>query len=296
MESTKTKSQDTKTIFKQCGACSHTFAHILNREFGRPNELAELALNPLAGGIMNQSQQCGMIWGAALAAGAEAYRRHRDKDLAMAVAITATKELVSSFEKRAETVNCGEILGYNLSNVLGVARLMVSNTLKGMENSKCFELAEAWAPEAVASAKKGLGQSDTTITPKPVSCASEVVRKMGGSQEEILMAAGFAGGLGLSGNACGALSAAIWMQTLQWCRKNPGQIPPYFKNKPAKQILKTFKKLTGAELSCEKITGQKFENIESHTTYIKSGGCNELIDSLANTALYPMGKGIKTKI
>lgn len=289
MESTKTKSPDPKTIFKQCGACSHTFAHILNREFGQPNELAELALNPLAGGIMNQSQQCGMIWGAALAAGAEAYRRHRDKNLAMVVAITAAKELVAFFEKQAETVNCGEILGYNLSNILGVARLMVSNTLKGMENSKCFELAEAWAPEAIQSAKEGLDQTDIKITEKPLSCASEVVKKMGGSEEEILMAAGFAGGLGLSGYACGALSAAIWMQTLQWCRKNPGQIPPYFKNKPAKRILKTFKKLTGSEMLCKKISGQKFENINSHTTYLKNGGCEELIDGLVTTAMLPGG-------
>ncbi|MBT8223038.1 MAG: C-GCAxxG-C-C family protein [Eudoraea sp.] len=289
METSKTKSPDAKSVFKQCGACSHTFAHILNREFGHPDELAELALNPLAGGIMNQSQQCGMIWGAALAVGAEAYRRHRDKDLAMAVAITATKELVSSFEKQAETVNCEEILGYNLSNVLGIARLMVSNTLRGMENSKCFALAEAWAPEAIQSAKEGLDQTNITLTEKPASCASEVVRKMGGSEEEILMVAGFAGGLGLSGNACGALSAAIWMQTLLWCRKNPGKIPPYFKNKPAKRILKTFKKLTGAELLCEKITGEKFESIDSHTTYLKNGGCESLVDGLVTTALLPEG-------
>ncbi|MCE2611593.1 C-GCAxxG-C-C family protein [Flavobacteriaceae bacterium D16] len=289
MESSKKQLPATKTVFKECGACSHTFAHILNREFGNPNELTELALNPLAGGIMNQSQQCGMIWGAALAVGAESYRRHKDQGLATAVAIRATKELITSFEKRSKTVNCGEILGYSLSNILGIARLMVSTTLKGMENSKCFDLAEAWAPEAIQSAKEGLDQTDITLTEKPASCASEVVRKMGGSEEEILMVAGFAGGLGLSGNACGALSAAIWMQTFQWCRKNPGKIPPYFKNKPAKRILKTFKKLTGAELLCEKITGQKFENINSHATYLKNGGCEELIDGLAATALMPEG-------
>ena len=42
---------------------------------------------------------------------------------------------------------------------------------------------------------------------------------MGGSEEEIAMVAGFAGGLGLSGNGCGALSAAIWKTILELVRK-----------------------------------------------------------------------------
>jgi len=42
-----------------------------------------------------------------------------------------------------------------------------------------------------------------------MSCASEVVRRMGGRDEERVMVSGFAGGLGLSGNGRGALSAAI---------------------------------------------------------------------------------------
>lgn len=285
MESPKLKTQDAKKVFRQCGACSHTFAHILNREFENPNELAELALNPLAGGILNQGQQCGMIWGAALAAGAEAYRRHKDQDLAMAVAVTATQHIVDSFEKRSHTVNCKEILGYNIGTVLGLARLMISTTLKGMDNSQCFNLAEDWAPEAVESGREGLDQTELEITQKPRSCASEVVQKMGGSEEERLMVAGFAGGLGLSGNGCGALSAAIWMQTLRWCRDNPGKLPPYLKNKSTKKILKSFNELTGSEMLCKKITEQHFESINEHSDFLKDGGCEELIDGLARAAL-----------
>ena len=48
-----------------------------------------------------------------------------------------------------------------------------------------------------------------------MSCASEVVKKMGTSNEEIVMVAGFAGGLGLSGSACGVLSAVISIKTLR---------------------------------------------------------------------------------
>lgn len=39
------------------------------------------------------------------------------------------------------------------------------------------------------------------------------------TDEEALMVAGFARGLGLSGNGCGALGAAIWKTTLELVKK-----------------------------------------------------------------------------
>lgn len=275
------QSSDTKQVFKQCGACSHTFAHILNREFEHPNEMAELALNPLAGGIMNQGHQCGMIWGAALAVGAQAFRKYENEDLATAVAVTAAQHIVDSYEKRSDTINCKEILGYSLSNVFGLVRLMLTTTLKGMDNTKCFNLAEAWAPEAIEAGKEGLKADHVELTQKPISCASEVVRKMGGTEKEAMMVAGFAGGLGLSGGACGALSAAIWMKTLKWCRENPGKLPPYFNFKTGKRILDKFQEITGSEMNCKQITGEHFESINEHSEYIHQGGCKELIESLS---------------
>ncbi|WP_411894870.1 C-GCAxxG-C-C family (seleno)protein [Winogradskyella sp. A2] len=283
MELSTSKNIKAKETFKECGACSNTFANILNREFGYPNELAETALNPLAGGILNQGHQCGMLWGATLAVGAETYRKHKDKDKAIAVAVTATQYVLESFKNRSKAVNCKEILGYSISNLAGIFRLMINTYLKGMENSKCFNLAEEWAPEAIESAKKGLEQDHIKLTMAPVSCASEVVKKMGGTNEEALMVAGFAGGLGLSGNACGALSAAIWMKTLEWCRNNPKKLPPYFNNKIAKRILKSFNEITTSEISCKKITGEEFKNFSDHSEYIRKGGCEALIETLGKS-------------
>ena len=45
----------------------------------------------------------------------------------------------------------------------------------------------------------------------PVSCAALLARKMGADDRHAVMAAGLAGGIGLSGGACGALGAAIWL-------------------------------------------------------------------------------------
>lgn len=273
---------DAKAVFKECGTCSRTFAHILNREFGHIKEHEERALNPLAGGIMNQGYQCGMLWGAALAAGAEAFRKHQDPDMAITTAVTATRHITDSFIKRSNTADCKEIIGYDLTRFMGMTKFMLKTMVQGMDNSHCFNMAEQWAPEAVTAATEGLSQP-IDFPQKPLSCASEVVRQMGGSDEEQVMVAGFAGGLGLSGNACGALSAAIWKKMLDWCRENPGKNPPYFNNKTAKKMLKAFHATTANTMLCSEICGQEFKNLEDHTSYIKNGGCKAVIDVLAYT-------------
>ena len=280
MKTSIKNNNDAKAVFKKCGTCSRTFAHILNREFGHVKEHEERALNPLAGGILNQGHQCGMLWGAALAVGSESFRKH--KDLEKAIAVAATQRIIDSFVKQSGAVNCEAIIGYDLTSFFGMTKFMLKITLQGINNSHCFNLAEQWAPEAVEAATKGLSQP-IDISQKPLSCTSEMVRQMGGSNEEIVMVAGFAGGLGLSGNACGALSAAIWKKTLDWCRANLGKNPPYFNNKTAKKLLKTFNEVTHNTILCSDICGQKFKTLDDHTVYLKSGGCSTLIKVLANT-------------
>ena len=275
--------EDAKEVFRKCGTCSQTFGHLLNRQFGHHKEAAERALDPLAGGIMNHGHQCGMLWGAALGIGAEAFRRHNDPEEAIAVAVTATQHIIESFEARTDTVNCREITGYNLKSVFGLARFMMKTMLTGMNNSPCFNLAEQWAPEAIEAGEEGLSEEMIDLTCKPVGCAAEVAKRMGASDEEMVMVSGFAGGLGLSGNACGALSAAIWMKTLAWCKENPGKTPPYLNNPTGKKLLKAFQEVTDKEMLCSKITGKKFETINEHAEFIHNGGCKKIIEVLAES-------------
>lgn len=275
----KTIPQDAKKIFLKCGACSHTFFYLLNREFGCPKKTEELASDPLAGGLMNTQHQCGMLWGSTLAVGAESFRRHSDRGQAIAVAITATQHIVESFSKRAKSVNCRDIIGCDFTNKFEIVKFMLKSLPEGFTNILCMNLAEKWAPEAIQSGKEGLSDKQTDLPQQPISCASEVAQKMGASDEEMVMVAGFAGGMGLSGNACGALGAAIWMNTLAWCKKHPGKSGS--SNPNAKEILKAFYDATGSEILCPKISGQCFKTIGDHTEFIKNGGCNKLINVLA---------------
>lgn len=267
--------KDGKKVFRKLGTCSRTFFHILNREFKHPKELEERAADSLAGGIMQQGHQCGMLWGASLAVGAEAYRRCKSQDQAIRIAMYATQKLMASFTQREQTINCSEITKCDFSNTWSFAKYMFSGRFL-----HCFNLAEKWAPEAVKSAVEGLTAKETNLTGTCINCASEVVKKLGGTDEEMVMVAGFAGGLGLSGSGCGALSAAIWMKSLEWCRKVEKKSS--LKNPNSKKVLDTFYQASHSKILCSEITGRHFYNLDEHSTYIENGGCAQLINTLAN--------------
>ena len=279
MKQAKAPKNDAKKVFREKGTCSHTYAYLLNREFGYNNVTIERAADPFAGGIMQKGQQCGMLWGAALAVGAEAYRRSQNSDEAIRLAITATQKLLESFSKRTNTINCRDITHANMDSFFGLTKYMIKTMLQGMNNSTCFNLAENWLPEAIKCAKEGLLQETPTTNQKPVSCATEIAKKMGATEEEMVMVAGFAGGLGLSGNACGALSTAIFKNSLDWIKEHPNKSA--YKNKNAKDTLKKFYKATENEILCHKICGQRFKTLDEHSEFIENGGCKKLIEVLS---------------
>ena len=269
--------RDTKRVFLKMGTCSRTFFYIINREFGFPLENEEHAADPLAGGILQQGYQCGMLWGASLAVGAESFRRCGDRGRGTTMTIKATQHIIRSFINRTKSADCSEVTSCDWSSKFSIAKYFVTGKFLS-----CFWLAEKWAPEAIQSATEGLSLDQTGLSEQPMSCASEVVRRMGGSDEEMVMVSGFAGGLGLSGNACGALGAAMWMNTLGRIRAK--SYKSSLSDPDSGKILKAFHEATGYEMECSKICGQRFKTIDEHTEFIKNGGCDKLIQVLADTS------------
>ena len=274
----KSIKRDTKRVFLKKGACSHTFFYILNREFGYLKEEAEQASDPLAGGLAQEGYQCGMLWGSALGVGAESFRRHEDMDQAIAQTITATQLILESFIKTAKSPNCSIITNCDFNSKYGLAKFLISG-----KPIRCFTLASKWAPEAIKTSKIGLSVQTPELPQIPVSCASEVVRLMGGTNEEIVMVAGFAGGFGLSGNACGALAAAIWKMTLSKVKDNNYKYS--LTDTDLEKLKELFLEETDYKIECWKICGHQFKTINEHTEFIKNGGCNKLINLLGNFQL-----------
>jgi len=273
IQSEKVKLKAKRTFMKK-GTCSRTFFYLLNREFGHPMDEEEKAIDPLAGGILQQGYQCGMLWGASMAVGAEAFRRNENPELATGMAILATQSLMRSFENRAQSIECVDITELDLTNNKGLLRFMLTGKFV-----HCFKLTGKWAPEALEAATEGLAPKGQELPVKSLSCASEVIRKMGGSTREMLLVAGFAGGLGLSGSGCGALAAAVWMNALVHNRKTTGKSASF--DPATDPTLKVFYEETDYELQCDKICGQRFKTLEEHTEFVKNKGCAKLIDLLA---------------
>jgi C_GCAxxG_C_C family probable redox protein len=114
-----------KRIFLTKGSCSNTFFYILNREFGHPKPNEERAIDPMAGGILQAGYQCGMLWGASMALGAEAYRRN-NKDLSKATAVTirATQHIMESFKNRTKCIDCEDFTKTDFKNKWSFAKYM----------------------------------------------------------------------------------------------------------------------------------------------------------------------------
>ncbi len=278
MEKTQPMPNDTKKDFMKKGSCSQAFCFFLDREFGCLKGIEERAADPLAGGIILQGHQCGMLWGSSLAIGAECFRRFDDRGKAIASAVTATRHVMESYAGRTGSVNCRDVCGHDFTRKIELFAFMMKFILH--INRDCLDLADEWLPEVISSASTGLSAAPK-CTQAPLSCASETVKRMGSGEEEAVMVSGFAGGMGLSGNGCGALSAAIWMRSLSWCRENPGKSA--YNNPYAKNTLKAFFRANGLEMVCRKITGRRFETMDEHAEFIRNGGCGGIIDALARS-------------
>jgi hypothetical protein len=136
-----------KRTFIKKGTCSRTFFYILDREFGHPRDEEEKAIDPLAGGILQQGYQCGMLFGASMAVGAEAFRRNDDPGQATGLAILSTQHIMKSFVNRTDSIECEDITQVDFTNRKSFIKYM----LKG-KFMNCLKLAGKWAPEALNAA------------------------------------------------------------------------------------------------------------------------------------------------
>jgi hypothetical protein len=261
-----------RTFFKK-GTCSETLINILDHAFGHPLTIEEHASAPLAGGIAQEGYQCGMLWGAALAAGAQAYRLLGPGPQAEAGAIIAAQRLVESFSASNGSIDCLEITGADMRETMQLLKYLV----KGGP-VRCFHMAVRYAPKAFDEINAALAGKQIEAPSPPVSCSALLARKMGESELHSVMAAGLAGGIGLSGGGCGALGAAIWISEMNNKQEKAGYQEM---NARAGEIIRSFSRNADSRFACSEIVGRKFEGIGDHADYLRDGGCSKIIEALA---------------
>jgi hypothetical protein len=249
---------------------------VVDDSFGHPLQSEEKAVNSLAGGIANMGYQCGMLWGAALAAGAQAYRLYGSGPQAEAAAIAATQRQVEAFRTHTKNeINCLEISDLNMQGDFD-AKQILKFFLKGGPIG-CFRMAANYAQDAFSEINAAYAEKPIELSASPVSCATMLAKKLGASEMHAVMAAGFAGGIGLSGGACGALGAAIWLTGINQPVKIEGMS---YSGTWVNDMIETFLEGSDYEFECAEIVSREFESVSDHADYVCNGGCSEIIETL----------------
>jgi len=252
---------------------------VLDRAFDSPLEAEEHAAVPFAGGIKQHGYQCGMIWGAVLAAGAQAYKVHGSGPAAEIRAVKAAARLVETFRTDNSEINCYEIT--EIDKTSSVLQMVTYFLLKG-GTIGCLKMAGRFAPLAFDDINRTISEEAVTITQMPVSCTSIVAKKLGANDRQTVMASGFAGGIGLCGGACGALGTAIWILGMKVLKetdaKNLWSDSSF--SEEIESLIERFLVSSDYKFECADILGRKFETMEEHADYVRGGGCSKIIEAL----------------
>ena len=253
-------------------ACSGTLLTVLNRALGHPMKAEESASNVLAGGIMTHGYQCGQLWGASLAAGAEAHRRYRPGPRAEAAAMNAARRLVDAFRELNGATDCFDLTDADFQKKTGLLKYFVK-----AGPIACGRMAVRFAPVALDVINEALAEEPEEHTSGCGSCAAMIAREMGASELQATMAAGLAGGIGFSGGGCGALGVALWITSLS----NPDEeIGLSAEGTKFGEVIDAFLQASDHQFECSEIAGREFDDMDDHAQYLRSGGCSELINAL----------------
>jgi len=142
----------------------------------------------------------------------------------------------------------------------------------------CLNMAAGYARETYREIDTALSEINAEVIDPPVSCAAMLARRLGLSEMQAMMAAGFAGGIGLSGGGCGALGAAVWSSSLD---DGQPQSNIQLTNPKIEALMEKFLESSGHEFECARIVGRRFENIADHADYLRQGGCTKILEALA---------------
>ncbi len=127
-----------------------------------------------------------MIWGATLAAGAQAFRLFGPGPQAETAAIMAAHRAVESFRAGNKHINCLEITEIDKSS--STMQMIMFFLIKG-GTIGCIRMATKYAKVAFSEINSALSETDGEAVSPPVSCTAVLAQKMGLSDMQTVMAA-----------------------------------------------------------------------------------------------------------
>jgi C_GCAxxG_C_C family probable redox protein len=273
----------------RCVACSEAAMTTQMAGFGLKEPDYEQALHSFSGGFMHLGHTCGLLTGAALAAGFFARRHFNDENMQSTATLYATIQLAKALKELTGSSNCRDITEVSLTKLRGRLHYLQQGKAR-----MCGRLHLRWAPQAHELITKSFSRYEAQHPEEDLAnCAVYTLKKVMSSTgirlESVVAVAGLAGGVGLLGNMCGALSTGVFaLSAFHYLhRKNKkrdsrikGSLEELVGTRyrgSATLLRLAFIDRFGSDL-CGQIIGRNFKDMEDHSIFIKSGGCQELID------------------
>jgi hypothetical protein len=281
-----------RTMFRHF-SCAESSLILFDRAAGIDQGDAEQAIDPLNGGVLLELDGgCGLLWSSAITAGIRASKRFEKEEDACAAAFAATIELLREYVASGGATDCNKILHMDRWNFL-------SYLAKGKMNV-CVGIAEKWFPRFDEIIEKSFESYKPAKGQQCVNCAVDVFNSVASAiglnlSGETPWVAGFAGGLGLQGSTCAAVSSAVFALNLRYFRsrnKSPhSAIRSMMQGirvgagwmKPSKRLLSVFKEEFHAK-SCYGLTGKMFQGLDEYTDHVASGKCDNIVSGVSQIA------------
>lgn len=273
-------------------ACSEASLTTQMRGFGFKKPVYEQATHTFSGGFMHQGYASGLLTGAVFAAGFVANERFQNNKTKSGAALHAAIQLAKTFPEYSGSINCQEITKINLTGLGGRLNYLKTGTAR-----MCGRLHLKWAPKAYQLIDKSLTEYGKLESAKSYANCSvqtmEALKSKLSLEEDSSLMAGFAGGVGLCGNLCGALAVGTYIMAIsqQFAlkkKKRDSRIRGMFEELFGTnykgyltQFRHEFVQKFGSEL-CIDIAGHLFQNARDHSKFLEKGGCNNIINFITD--------------
>ncbi len=268
-------------------SCTEPMLVLLNSASDTPKKILEEAIDPFSAGVLSEMDGiCGVYWAAAVAAGIRSSISNNESPVAAVKTLTAVQAVMSLNKHSEKSIRCGDLTGLDRWNL--------SAFIAGGNVKKCHDRLARSAMPFHWVIDQNLAEFQNVDTPC-MNCAvmaySRVVDILEIQTEtDPVVAAGFAGGLGLSGNVCGALAATLLASGVKYFENRnskQGMIGAGLQGvymgdrwvKPLLYIFREFYRRLGFK-HCREKTGRIFQSPLALSTYLDEDNCQDVFSCL----------------
>ena len=111
-----TKADEAVKFFKGNFNCAQSVFSTFAPELGLPRETAWKIATPFGGGLSHMRDVCGAVAGALMVIGLKYGMSVEEDSQAKERSYALSQEFASRFKKRNESINCHDLIGYDLGN------------------------------------------------------------------------------------------------------------------------------------------------------------------------------------